>query len=356
MIENECKIINDLLPNYVENLTSKETDKFIENHIKTCTKCKEKLEELNELEQDQEKAKKAEEKKQKKLKREKRLTLTLKIIIILFIIGLIGAWGYKLYNKIKVKNNREFLEQVCNKYQEIKEIGNYRVIVQHKDGKNNTYNNTDARDAWITCANGRMKEQIMTNEGTEVKYSAIIDNCKITLDIENYDQRYGGAFITSGFDEENLDIHKYNTADTELAILEYYKELEEKGLENIDIKKKEYQGKQYYVIDETLGRKDANYRHTEIWVEKETMLVERTIYEIIYEDGTEFGYEKRFNWYIGIVSEDEIKLTKEEKEEANKYVEEKQKEYVITGDPEKDQYVPRMQEKLKKAKVLIDHL
>ena len=165
-----------------------------------------------------------------------------------------------------------------------------------------------------------------------------------------------GLFITSGFDENDLDINKYNVAYTELSILEYYKDLEEKELESINIKKREYQGKKYYVINKEIGKKEANYTHTEIWVEKETMLVERIIYENIYEDGTESSYERRLNWSIGTVTEDEIKLTKEEKERAKEYVEEQLKECVMTGDPEKDQYVPRMREKLNKAKTLIDYL
>ena len=40
MIKNECKIVRDLLPNYVEDLTSKETKEFIENHIEACKECK----------------------------------------------------------------------------------------------------------------------------------------------------------------------------------------------------------------------------------------------------------------------------------------------------------------------------
>ena len=38
-----CKIIQDLFPNYIEKLTSEETNEYIENHIKECEECKEKL-------------------------------------------------------------------------------------------------------------------------------------------------------------------------------------------------------------------------------------------------------------------------------------------------------------------------
>lgn len=42
----ECIIIQDLLPNYVENLTNEETNKFIEEHLKTCGECKKVLENM----------------------------------------------------------------------------------------------------------------------------------------------------------------------------------------------------------------------------------------------------------------------------------------------------------------------
>ena len=35
----DCKIVQDLLPNYVENLTTKETNQFIENHLENCKDC-----------------------------------------------------------------------------------------------------------------------------------------------------------------------------------------------------------------------------------------------------------------------------------------------------------------------------
>lgn len=39
----KCEIIKDLLPSYIDNLTSDESNKEIENHIITCSKCKSEL-------------------------------------------------------------------------------------------------------------------------------------------------------------------------------------------------------------------------------------------------------------------------------------------------------------------------
>ena len=40
MNKKDCKIVQDLLPNYIDNLTTKESNEFIENHIKECEDCK----------------------------------------------------------------------------------------------------------------------------------------------------------------------------------------------------------------------------------------------------------------------------------------------------------------------------
>ena len=38
--KKDCKIIQDLLPNYIEELTNEETNKYIENHLNECSECK----------------------------------------------------------------------------------------------------------------------------------------------------------------------------------------------------------------------------------------------------------------------------------------------------------------------------
>ena len=46
MNKKNCKIIQDLLPNYIENLTNSETNKFIEEHLIDCEDCKKILEDM----------------------------------------------------------------------------------------------------------------------------------------------------------------------------------------------------------------------------------------------------------------------------------------------------------------------
>lgn len=49
MRENrECKIVQDLLPNYIDKLTSEESNEYINEHIKTCNECKKVLDDMKE--------------------------------------------------------------------------------------------------------------------------------------------------------------------------------------------------------------------------------------------------------------------------------------------------------------------
>ena len=44
--KRDCKIVQDLLPNYLEKLTNEETNYFIEEHLKGCSECQSLLEEM----------------------------------------------------------------------------------------------------------------------------------------------------------------------------------------------------------------------------------------------------------------------------------------------------------------------
>ena len=49
--KKECRIIEDLLPNYIEGLTNEVTNEFIEEHLKECESCqKEKQEMIDKME------------------------------------------------------------------------------------------------------------------------------------------------------------------------------------------------------------------------------------------------------------------------------------------------------------------
>ena len=107
MNRNDCKIVQDLLPNYIENLTSKETNNFIEEHLKECKECKEIYEnmvkntQINNIENNKKEAKYF-KKFNNKLK-----SLKISIIIIIAIVLIIFAFAYNNIKNILLINSLE---------------------------------------------------------------------------------------------------------------------------------------------------------------------------------------------------------------------------------------------------------
>lgn len=105
--KRDCKIVRDLLPNYIEKLTHKVTNEFIEEHIASCEECRIALQdmsgevEVEEFNQDEE------------IKYLKRINTKVKMTIgIVSLIVIIIASGIILHinNKSKIQvNNYTFM-------------------------------------------------------------------------------------------------------------------------------------------------------------------------------------------------------------------------------------------------------
>ena len=107
MKKNEkCKLVQDLLPNYIEKLTSEDTNKYIEEHLKGCNECKEVLKNMGEnIVLD-----KIEEKKKidylKKIKRRQKIIigviLVIAVIFIMLVIDIFSS-GYPVDKNGKIE-------------------------------------------------------------------------------------------------------------------------------------------------------------------------------------------------------------------------------------------------------------
>lgn len=89
--QRECKIVQDLLQNYIENLTNEETNCFIEEHLKECHECQKVLENI------QKEIKISTTKKVKYNKNLKILKYVLLIIILIYVI-LVGRKTIIMYS------------------------------------------------------------------------------------------------------------------------------------------------------------------------------------------------------------------------------------------------------------------
>ena len=125
-MNNECKVIQDLLPNYIENLTSEESNEIIKKHLKECEKCQKIYESMKENEDD----KKIEKGKIELLKKVKKKISFLKIILILILLIFVLV----IFRRIVI------MEIIKNKYNNVvnEKMNNYYMRVEKYDG--NTIN------------------------------------------------------------------------------------------------------------------------------------------------------------------------------------------------------------------------
>ena len=119
MSKNECSIIRDLLPNYIEKIVSEDTKKFIENHLENCLQCKHILNNMSsELLDNEEKLKgdtNIEIKKinntRKRMKFHKNIIIIISVILLIFILLF---FANKIFNYTLLSNVYEAYKEVNN--------------------------------------------------------------------------------------------------------------------------------------------------------------------------------------------------------------------------------------------------
>ncbi len=122
--KRNCKIVQDLLPNYIEGLTKEETNKYIEDHLNECEECKKILENMKkEIELNKPKKNEKEVKYIKKFNKRFRLVTTILILIVLIFTIIIGR-------KIII------LTDISRKIGESRDTSNYHMkLVRYSNGK-----------------------------------------------------------------------------------------------------------------------------------------------------------------------------------------------------------------------------
>ncbi len=110
--KRECKIVQDLLPNYIDKLTADDTNEFIENHLKECEDCNIILKNMNEkIERENVDIKQEINYAKKYNKKYKKIQYTLLIIIWSLIFIILAFFSrkilisYKIYKKISNQQN-----------------------------------------------------------------------------------------------------------------------------------------------------------------------------------------------------------------------------------------------------------
>lgn len=179
-----CAIIKDLIPNYLENLTSEQTNEFIEKHLQECEDCKNVYENMN-IDLD---IKENEDKKIikffKKINNKMKILKIIIIIIILIFLGIIIRKFFilnKMANLADSINYNNYYENITETTERgISKIDYYQnndnfIFIHTKIDKDNKFTQTieyryNGEEYSYTEINGERletnREIIGTNEST----------------------------------------------------------------------------------------------------------------------------------------------------------------------------------------------
>lgn len=308
-MKNECDVIKDLLPNYVEDLVSSETKKYIENHISSCKNCEQTLEIMKDNKNREEQEERIELKNFKKYRRKvlllKLFAIGFGIILLMIVLSFVIKYYHINFLMNDLKNKKEELLALDNYsiYTTSHHI-NYQTDTEdfyydeycYKDGNYKTISKSYGINRWrldgtsgndeVGISYGRVdnSEQIIINN-EENKIINYTTNSNIFSKIDELYNAYNS--FSFAFKDINNTILKIG------FIL------------NNDIQTARFNGRDCYVF-----RTETKEYYKEIWIDRETLLPIRQVQDI-------FGQlydEKTITFHMGNVEEKDVKFNQEQYE------------------------------------------
>ena len=154
--KKDCKIVQDLLPNYIDKLTSKETNAYIEEHINGCKECQKILDDMQkDIQLQEEKLEKKKVKYIKKYNHKLRiLKTTLLSIILIFAVLFVAFPGRKM---VIIKS----LEDKFQVYEQQSDNVYIKALMYNDSNLQFTYENYYKDDD--------LKKYVMTNPEADIK-------------------------------------------------------------------------------------------------------------------------------------------------------------------------------------------
>ena len=203
MIKNNCKIIQDLLPNYIENLTSKETNEYVESHIEQYKECQKALEIMKKgIENEQKKSFKQID-YLKKYKCKMRFFKSILLIIAILIIIFLGVKLYKWCLLLKLFNHNVNYD-LGNNYRIIQKDANTGDVTErlYKDGISFIKFKNNNSAIW---ADDSQKYIIIFKD----KKYYIVDNSQPPTGLDNTVSLLSYLMVTDGDSSNSLNILSY---------------------------------------------------------------------------------------------------------------------------------------------------
>lgn len=309
-MKRECDIVTDLLPDYIENLLSDASKGYVEEHLRGCNNCKQKLKIMKEdIEKNNINHEREEKIELNHLKKYRNRMWILKAIIYVFILIILTGFIFfvaKLFKTNKIINNAK------NQKETLINLDNYSIYTTsyHIDYKTQkqyiSYNE-------YFYKNGKYYEKLkmqginFTTSGsnTSLSYGDISNNSKIgifdeTKTIKKYNIDYEKAssekYINNLFEFYSLYLRDLNAVDNlKLKI----------GLVlNSKLREDNFNGKKCYVF-----RAESKEYYNEIWIDRDSLIPIKEIQEIYGK----MHDEKIILLNIGNVKDEDVNWEQNEK-------------------------------------------
>lgn len=199
--KRECKIVQELLPNYIENITSIEVKEYIEEHINECDECKQRLQNMQfDFDLDKVDDREIDYLKSIKIKNKRKIFIAILSVVVISIFIIIGIFWFNSNYSLYRNENGEIEIQKTNINGN--KILNYEImILKGKTIKNeyiNWYVIMDVKKE--ECVNIIQELEGFSNEKLEEQYRGLkenwdylcsprIENNKLYMSIYNYNTK-----------------------------------------------------------------------------------------------------------------------------------------------------------------------
>lgn len=280
-MKNECNIVKELLPNYIENLLSDEAKDYVEKHLESCNKCKQTLEiirdERTEIENNDKREEQVELNHLKKYKRKMSAIKLVLFVVLLLILSICSLFIVKFKNINTVINNAN------NKKQELAQIENYSIhtTLYHIDYKTKkqhiTYNEYCYKD-------GKYKE---TSNFYGINFN---------VNGQTSSSHYGNAYNEEKSSYINILFEPYSLYFQDFGFFNNIKVRVGLVL-NQTVREDKFKGTDCYIF-----RVETQEYYQEIWIDKYSLIPIKEIQEVY---GKMYD-EKIISFSIGQVEEEDV--------------------------------------------------
>lgn len=258
-MKNECNVVKDLLPNYIENLLSEETRNYVEEHLKSCNNCKQIFrimkDEKKEIDNNDKRDEQVELNHLKKYKRKMSVIKIVLFIFLLLTLIICSVFIVKFYNINTVINNAN------DKKQELSQIENYSVhtTLYHIDYK--------TKKQYVTY------DEYCYKDGKYKKTSNLY-GINFNVKGENSSSRYGNAYTENKDSYVNTLFEPYSLYFQDFGFLKNIKVRVGLVL-NQTVREDKFNGTECYIF-----RVETQEYYNEIWIDKYSLLPIKEVQDV----------------------------------------------------------------------------